>query len=132
MEIAKLSIFAALLGLVAIGFGTVLLSRRESPLRPETHWFLGIAALLPAWLIAFLGLIGLSTSPGTGKASSLLWILSSAAAVLGVIFTDAALRRLREMGRAQRPSIPWFLGVVALLPGWGIALFGLLVRTPGK
>jgi hypothetical protein len=110
----------------------VFLARRKSTLRPEILWLLGIAALLPAWLIAFLGLIGLSTSPGTGKASSLLWILSSAAAVLGVIFTDAALRRLREMGRAQRPSIPWFLGVVALLPGWGIALFGLLVRTPGK
>ncbi len=132
MEIAKQSILAALLGLLAIGFGTVLLSRRESPLRPEIYWLLGMAALLPAWLIAFLGLIGLSTSPGTGKATSQLWILSSAAAVLGVIFTDAALRRLREMGRAQRAPIPWFLGVVALLPGWGIALFGLLVRTPGK
>lgn len=119
------SILAGLLGVLGTGVGTALLASRRSDQRPEIHWLLGIAALFPAWLIAFLGLLGLSTGPRPEKALAMAWIVSSSVALLGVIVTDAVLRRLRASGRDHRPLIYWLLGVAALLPGWGIALLVL-------
>ncbi len=124
------SILAGVLGVAGTWFGTTYLARRKP--RPEIRWLLGIAALFPAWLIAFLGLLGLSTGPRPEKALAVSWILSSAVALLGVIVTDAALRHLRASGRDHRPVIYWLLGVVALVPGWGIALFILLLKTTGR
>ena len=128
----KWSILAGLLGVPGTWFGTAHLARRRSDQRPEIHWLLGIAALLPAWLIAFLGLLGLSTGPRPEKALIASWILSSSVALLGVIVTDAVLKRLRESGRNRRPVTYWLLGVAALLPGWGIALLGLVLTATGK
>jgi len=122
------SLLAALLGVLGTWLGTARLARRESLLRPWAHWLLGMGALLPAWVVAFLSLLGRSSGPRPEKASSVSWILSSSAALLGVIVTDAVLRRLRESGRDHSPAIYWLLGVVALLPAWGIALLGLMVK----
>ena len=132
VEIAKLSILAAALGVPGTAFLTIFLVRRESTLRQEISWLLGIGALLPAWLIAFLGLMGDSTGAPPEKALKLLWMVSSATALLGVIVTDALLKRLRGSGREYGPLTCWLLGAVTLVPAWGIALIGLLVRTPGK
>jgi hypothetical protein len=128
----KWSILVGLLGVIGTGFGTVHRARRKPNPRPEMQWLLGIAALLPAWLIAFLGLLGPSTGGRPEKALAISWVLSSSVALLGVIVTDAVLRRLRESGRNYRPVTYWLLGVVALVPGWGIALLVLMAKTMGR
>ena len=126
------SLLAGILGVLGTWLGTVLLTRRQSTRWQEIYWLLGIAAFLPAWLIAFLDLLGRSSGPRPEKALIASWILSSSAALLGVILTDGALKRLRESGRDPRPMTCWLFGVVVLLPGWGIALLGLLVKTRGQ
>lgn len=126
------SILAGLLGVLGTGVATAYLSRRNSSRRGAIYWLLGIAALLPAWLIAFLDLLGRSTGPRPERASIAAWILSSSVALLGVIVTDAAVKRLRESGRGHRPLTCWLLGVLALLPGWGIALLGLIAKPTGQ
>lgn len=119
------SILAGLLGVLGTGGGMLYLARRGFPQRSELYWLLGITALLPAWLIAFLDLLGRSSGPRPEKALSLSWILTTSVALLGVIVTDQVVKRLRESGRDRRPVIYWLLGVVALLPAWGIALLAL-------
>jgi hypothetical protein len=123
------SILAGLLGVLGTGAATAHLSRWNSARGGTTYWLLGIAALLPAWLIAFLDLLGRSSGPRPNKASIASWILSSSAALLGVIVTDTALKHLRESGRDPGPVTCWLLGVLAFLPGWGIALLGLMLKT---
>ena len=126
------SILAGLLGVLGTGVAAAYLSRRNSSRQGAIYWLLGIAALLPAWLIAFLDLLGRSTGPRPERASIASWILSSSVALLGVIVTDAAVKRLRESGRGHRPLTYWLLGVLALLPGWGIALLGLIAKPTGQ
>lgn len=128
----KWSVLAALLGVVGTGIGTVQLLGRNSPHRPEAYWLLGMSALLPAWLIAFLGVVGRSTGARPEKALTVSWILSSSAALLGVIITDAALRRLGESGRGRHPVTLWILGVVTLLPALGVALIALSMTATAR
>jgi len=122
------SILAGSLGVLGTWLGTAWLARREFHRRPWSYWLLGIGALLPAWLIAFLSLLGRSSGPRPAKASIASWVLSSSVALLGVIVTDVVLTRLRESGRDHPPLIYWLLGVLALLPAWAIALLGLMVQ----
>lgn len=126
------SIVTALLGVLATGLGVAHRARRQSKQRPEVSWLLGIAGLLPAWLIAFMTLLGRSSGARPEKSLSLSWILSSAAALLGVILTDAVLRRLRESGHDLHPLTSWLLGAAALLPAWGIALIALSLQAGPK
>ena len=123
------SILAGLLGVLGTGATIAYLSGHKPSMRAPIYWLLGMAALLPAWLITFLDLLGRSSGPRPEKVLTASWILSSSAVLLGVIATDAALRRLRESGRDPGPVIWWLLGVLALLPGWGIALLGVMVKT---
>lgn len=123
------SILAGLLGVLGTGAATAYLSGRKPSGPGLISWLLGMAALLPAWLIAFLDLLGRSSGPRPEKLLTAFWILSSSAVLLGVIATDAALRRLRESGRSPGPVLCWLLGLLALLPGWGIAVLGLTLKT---
>ena len=127
----KWSVLAGVLGVLGTGVGTTYLSRGSVDRPPTLYWLLGIAALLPAWLIAFLDLLTRSSGPRPEKALIGAWILSSSSALLGVIVTDAVVKRLRESGRDHRSVIFWLLGAAALLPAWGIALFALsMAWTP--
>lgn len=102
------------------------LARRDAARPPEVFWLLGLAALLPAWLIAFVGLLGSETGRLSEKALAAPWILSTAAALLGVIVTDARVQRLRAMSDRCPAARYWLIGVGALLPAWAIALLGRL------
>jgi len=89
------------------------------------YWIFGLAALLPAWLVAFLGLLGSLTGRFPERSREVWWILSSSAAILGVIVTDGVVRKWREAAKAPPPVRYWLVGMGALAPAWGIALVGL-------
>jgi len=114
----------ALLG-IAVIISRVALSSLAAPSRdPHAYWALGLVTPLPAWLVAFLGLLG--TQPGVRPqlVSSAAWVLSSAAALVGAITTEAYVRRAGDSVEAQHAGRLWRLGLLAFLPAWGIALIG--------
>jgi len=118
----RLSVALGVLGVAMISAGWPHLRRYVPYWGPRQHWILGLAALFPAWLIAFMGL--LPSSPG-GFETSLPRpaLFSSAAVLLGVIFTDGLARHLQSRTDDQWPLLYCLLGMAALIPGWFIALF---------
>lgn len=123
--VTKLSIVLGVLGLFATGVVVPYLRSWVSNWRPQHHWVLGLAALFPAWLIAFLGLlpssVGSENNPLPRSA-----LLSSVVALLGVVFTDTAVRRLDKSGYFLSPFKYWLLGIAGLLPAWLNTLWILL------
>jgi hypothetical protein len=85
-----------------------------------------MAALVPAWLIAFLGGI---EPPGGAPPNKPLFILGSALPLFGAIVTDAVVRHLRHSGRDRRPVVYWLIGVAALLPGCVFNVIALMVKA---
>jgi hypothetical protein len=86
-------------------------------------WLAGVPALLPAWLVAFVSLLG-----GAGSAAPRTTFLgASAAAILGVLASDGLFAREERRRAGPRPLVCWLLGVAALGPGWVVALL-LAVR----
>lgn len=121
------SVIVGVLGICGMGLWMVYCSRQEPQWQPQWFWLLGLLALFPAWLFTFLSLVG--STPGSGGVEVALppsALFSSGAALLGVVGTDAAVRRLLASGRGLRPVIAWLFGVASLVPAWGIALSGLL------
>lgn len=103
-------------------------TRQRDIEKPQRYWMMGLAGILPAWFVAFIGLLGAPTRQGVNVSLPVAALFSSGVGLLGIVLTDAAVRRLHTSGRARRPAIYWFLGVVALVPAWCIALFDLLRR----
>lgn len=118
----KFSIILGVLGLFATGAVVPYLRRWVSNWRPQHHWFLGLAALFPAWLIAFLGLLPSSVGPENNPLPRSA-LLSSVVTLLGVVFTDTAVRRLDKSGYFLSPYKHWLLGIAGLLPAWLITLW---------
>ena len=130
-EMIYWSVVAALVGLLGTWFGMTHLNRPESHRPPEVYWVLGLAALCPAWLIAVLGLLGRTKGRFPDVSVAAWWILSGAAALLGVMVTDAMVRRLRESGEPYPPARYWVVGVGSFFPAWCIAMLGVLWTRPG-
>jgi len=122
---AKWSVVLGVLGLFGTGAVVPYLRSWVSNWRPQPHWFLGLAALFPAWLIAFLGLLPSSVGPENNPLPRSA-LLSSVVALLGVVFTDTAVRRLDKSGYLLSPFKYWLLGLGGLLPAWLITLWILL------
>jgi hypothetical protein len=120
------SVVIGLVGMLATWGATRALGARESSPRPHLHWSLGLAALGPAWLVAFVGLLGSSPTGRPEASLSASFIVSSSVALLGIILSDGAVRRLRESGRVYPAVTYWLLGAAALVPAWGMALLGLI------
>ena len=121
----KFSIILGVLGLFGTAAGVPYLSGLGSNWGPRQHWLLGVMALFPAWLIAFLGLLPLSVGPEYNPLPRSA-LLSSVVALLGVVFTDTAVRRLDRSGYFLSPFKYWLLGLVGLLPAWLITLWIIL------
>jgi hypothetical protein len=124
-EMTKFSIILGVLGLFATAAGVPYLSGWSSNWGPRQHWLLGVMALFPAWLIAFLGLLPSAIGPEYNPLPRSA-LLSSMVALLGVVFTDTAVRRLDKSGYFLSPFKYWLLGVVGLLPAWLITLWIIL------
>jgi hypothetical protein len=121
----KLSIILGFLGVVSTASVVPYLSRWVSNWRPRQHWLLGLMALFPAWLIAFLGLLPSSVGSERDPLPRLA-LLSSVVALLGVVFADTAARRLDKSGYLLSPFKYWLLGLAGFLPAWLITLWILL------
>ena len=122
------SVVIGILGICGTGVWTVYHSRQRPHYVPLRYWSVGFAALLPAWLLAFVGLLGSPSGQGVGVTLPLPALFSSGVGLLGIVLTDALVRRLHASRRAHHPMIYWLLGLVAFVPAWCIALLGLLRR----
>lgn len=119
---------------IALGATGVLVTRwclgrlGASERDPHAWWGIGILALLPAWVIAFAGL--LPDAPGERQqlASAVVWILSAAAGLSGVIATEGYLRRQEEAGQRLSPERLWCLGLIALAPSWTVMILAHVLR----
>lgn len=125
------SIALGVAGVLATWLLMTRLGRKRPDRPPEVYWVLGLAALCPAWLIAVLGLLGHTKGRFPDMSVAAWWILSGAAALLGVIVTDALVRRLRESGEPYPPARYWVVGVGSFFPAWCIAMLGVLWTRPG-
>ena len=103
--------------------GAVLSAAAMFYLRPASRaaWLLGLAALFPAWLSAFLTLIDPASRSAVDIPLPPRALLSSGAALLGIIATDYYLRK---SGAAVKALNAWMIGVAALLPAWLMAAVG--------
>lgn len=122
----KWSLIFGVLGVIVTGVMIPYLSKRVSPWGPLQQWFVGIAALFPAWLIAFVGLLPSSTVNSDQVPLPPVAIISSSAALFGIVLTHYAVRRLHRSGPALHPIAYWLLGLAAIIPGWCVALFNIL------
>lgn len=122
----RASIVVGVIGLLGTVAVMPYLRSWMSNWRPQHHWFLGLAALFPAWLIAFLALLPHSIGQGPRVPLPLSVLLCSVAALFGVIVTETAVRQLDKRGYSLSAFTYWFLGAAGLVPAWLIALWILL------
>ena len=116
-----------MVGLIGVGVSRAWTQRlvRQAPnVDPHVYWVLGLVGLLPAWLIAFLGLLGSSPAGRLRGWSEAAFILSSAAALIGVIITEALVRRASESDWDRDRATYWPYGVASLVPAWVLSLLG--------
>lgn len=127
MTIAS-SVGLGLLGIIASRTGLERLTAASASRDPHAYWALGLATLLPAWLVAFLGLLG--TTPGVRPqlVSGEAWVLSAAAGLIGAIATEARVRGAGDSAEAHHAARLWRLGMLSLVPAWVIALGGHMLR----
>jgi hypothetical protein len=113
-------------GLIASRWSATAMIRRAPSAPPRAAWLVGLPALLPAWLIAFLSLLG-----GAGSAQGAprtAFLGASAAAILGVLASDGLFAREERRPGGARVLVCWLLGAAALAPAWLVALI-LAART---
>ena len=127
------SVLAGGAGLLATWIAMSRLAQRPSEVQPVVSWVLGLAGLAPAWLIALVGLLGASPLERRQQSLPILaWLVSSSAALLGLLLSDTAFRRLRDSGRDHRPRAYWLVGLMAFLTAWASALLGLAAKAMSR
>jgi hypothetical protein len=114
------SLGLAALGLAASRWAATALARRTPPATPRLTWVAGLPALLLAWLFPFVSLLGAAGSAQGPPRVAFLG--ASAAAILGVVASDALINREERRVPAARPLACWLLGAAALGPAWLVAL----------
>ena len=114
-------------GLGGLGASRAIRERMARPTDPHVDWALGLAGILPAWLVALLGLLGPSPRPDVTFVTALTLLGTIAGGLAGAITTEARIRADAESGRATREGA-WRLGTLALTPAWLIAMGGALLR----
>jgi hypothetical protein len=115
----------AILGILAAGGALGYSSSRAYDLKLHHCWLIGVAALFPAWLVAFLVLLQPATLGGLEVPLPPQALLSSGVGLGGIIVTDYLIRKAQKTGRALSPLNSWALGVVALAPACLVAWISL-------
>ncbi len=116
-----LSIWVGLFGVLVGAAAAVYF--RDRLVKPEFLWMVGLAAMAPAWLIALTGLLDGLSGVNPDKGLKAFLALSSAAALIGVIATEFCVRWLKTRATWAPRLVYWLLGIVALLPSWGLLLW---------
>ena len=111
MNLASLVIAGA--GMLASGIAAAYAAKDA-----RQAWMLGLAAIFPAWLVAFLTLVDPASRSAVDVPLPPRALLSSGAGLLGVIATDYWMRK---SGAAVTATVAWISGVAALVPAWLIA-----------
>jgi len=124
MRAIEISLVIGLIGAGVSRAWTRRLVRQAPTVDPHVPWVLGLLGLLPSWLIAFLGLLGSSPAGRLRGWSEAAFILSSAAALIGVIITEALVRRASESDWDRDRATYWRYGVASLVPAWVVSLLG--------
>ena len=119
------SVVVGFIGVIGTAGTLVFLNRRDNVPMVEYAWLLGLAALAPACLLAVLSLLGNTAVEVIDTPLPRSVLITSAAALLGVIFTDYFNRRLLASDNRPGSTTLWLLGVVAFVPSWIIALWAL-------
>jgi hypothetical protein len=119
------SLLLGLVGILGTGAAVRPLQVKTPGRELRQYWFLGLAALFPAWLIAFLGLLQPATEQPVDVPLPPPALFSSAAGLIGLIATDYVLRRLQKPGANFRAVTWWLLGWLALFPAWMVLLLSL-------
>ena len=115
------STIIGIVGVLASGAAVYYLQAKHPEWKAQHYWFLGLAGLFPAWLVAFLSLLPAATRAGVDTPLPPRALFSSVAGLLGVIATDYLLRRLQKSGYALRPLTYWLIGWTAFIPALCIA-----------
>ncbi len=121
----KWSIIIGMLGLLVTRVATTRLSLQMPHPISRRCWLLGLASLFPGWIVSFIGLLGSSVGSPSEASLPQPVILSSSAALFGVILGDFLMRRLEISARSYPGLTYWLLGAVSLVPAWLIALLSL-------
>src|SRR5262249_5385643 len=128
MPIIASSVVLVLLGVVVSRVGLTRLTADAASRDPHAYWALGLIALLPGWLVAFVGLPGPGPGPEPARVGGGGLGLAAGAGVIGRIATEARVRGVGDSVEVHHATRLWRLGVLALLPAWGIVLVGYLAR----
>ena len=121
------SLVLGALGLIATRTAVTNLAAGAHERDPHVYWTLGLVALLPAWLVPFVALMGTAPTPRVYLSWAIPWALSSSAGLIGAIVSEAAVRRGVGTSAPRPPARCWQLGVVWFVPAWVIALLGHLM-----
>jgi hypothetical protein len=115
--------------LAAGGLAASAAVRRRLTRVEDAHvdWALGVAALVPAWLVALLGVLGPSVRPRLTVITAVALLGTIVAALGGAITTEARVRADAGSGRMSRVRA-WYLGLLAVAPAWLVAMAGALLR----
>src|SRR3989442_9942505 len=107
MWIIVSSVLVGLIGVVASRIGLTYLTADGASRDPHAYWALGLVTLLPAWLVAFVGLLG--TTPGVRPqlVSGAAWLLSPAAGLIGAIAAGGRVGGDRAFPEAHPTTRPW-------------------------
>jgi hypothetical protein len=88
----------------------------------EVYWALGLAALTPAWIIEFLGILRGGLEPS--RPVRMFFMASVGVAMAGVLLSNTIARRVDAAAPARRPYACWLLGLAALVLPWLFAFAG--------
>ncbi len=118
------SVLLALLGTLATRTTVSRLAADGRERDPHVYWALGFAALVPAWLVLFLALLGPTARPRPELVPAAAWVLSAASGLVGAIATEGSLRRASDTTGSRDPLACWRLGLLGSLPAWLVAAAG--------
>jgi hypothetical protein len=113
---------AAVLGVVATSVVLRRARQSEGDMEPGFYWVLGLGAMTPAWVVAFLSL--LAAEAQFGDRLKLFFGMAIGVGLAGVFTTDAIVRRLHASRAAPSSLTLWLLGIAALVPAWALTLVG--------